>query len=64
MYYQEPVSVPVEASYPYEYYPEHEEICTPPPLILTDDALKKVLITQIEYYFSDANLATGKKLIN
>jgi len=59
-YYAEPY-VPPEQMYPmggYDYYPEPEEFT--PPVVLADDDLKKALVVQIEYYFSDANLAKGK----
>ena len=51
--------VPAEPIYPIQNYSEYYPPEPEPALILADDDLKKALIVQVEYYFSDANLAKG-----
>jgi hypothetical protein len=56
MYYPDPNGPQVQG---YDLYPVQEDFKADSHLILADDDLKKALIVQIEYYFSDANLAKG-----
>ena len=43
----------------YPHYEGYYPVSTPEPPLVTEEDIKLSLIKQIEYYFSDANLAKG-----
>jgi hypothetical protein len=43
----------------YPQYDGYYPVSTPEPPLVTEEDIKMSLVKQIEYYFSDANLAKG-----
>ena len=65
---QQPPSYPVDVTQQ-PWYPPYQQPVDPAQIpiepnhiILDDEALKKALVLQIEYYFSDANLQKGRPI--